>query len=58
MDIKNTPLIIGSVLLVMGLSGIVFSQFSVFWMWALVIAGIGVIVWVVVSKKGKDSVKK
>lgn len=44
--------------MIAGLSGIVFNQFSVFWMWALVIASISVIVWIVVSKKDTDVVKK
>jgi len=60
MNIKNAPLTIGIVLLLAGLIGIVFSQFSVFWMWLLVASGIVVIVWavVVMSKKDKDVVKK
>jgi membrane-bound ClpP family serine protease len=55
---KSTPLTIGIILLVVGLIGIVFSQFSVFWMWALVIAGIITIIWTGLSKKDKDVTKK
>ena len=55
---KNTPLTIGIILLAVGLIGLVFSQFSVFWMWVLVILGIIVIVWTGLSKKEKDDVKK
>jgi len=59
MSMKNAPLSIGIVLLVAGLIGIVFSQFSVFWMWLLFVSGIAVIVFAVVkSRKDKDVVKK
>jgi membrane-bound ClpP family serine protease len=55
MNIKNTPLLIGTILLIVGLVGLVFNQLSVFWVWLLVILGIIVIAWtVVVSKKDKD----
>lgn len=56
---KSTPLTIGVILLVVGLIGLVFSQFSVFWMWVLVIIGIAMIVWTGMAKKeGKDIEKK
>jgi hypothetical protein len=56
---KNAPLLIGIILLGAGLIGIVFSQFSVFWVWILMILGIVVIVRTVVSlKKNKDVEKK
>jgi predicted membrane protein len=58
MNIKNTPLTIGIILLAIGLLGIVFSQFSVFWMWLLVIVGIVMIIWTGLSKKDKNAVKK
>lgn len=58
-NMKNAPLTIGIILLVAGLAGIVFSQFSVFWMWLLVVLGIVVIVWTVVrSMKDKNVAKK
>lgn len=56
---KNSPLTIGIVLVAVGLIGIVFNQFSVLWMWALVIAGVVVIIWTGLSKKSdKDVTKK
>lgn len=55
---KNAPLTIGIILLVVGLLGIVFSLFSVFWMWAIVILGVVLIIWTGLSKKDKDVVKK
>ena len=55
---KNTPLTIGIILLVVGLLGIVFSLFSVFWMWVIVILGVVMIIWTGLSKKDKDVVKK
>jgi predicted ABC-type sugar transport system permease subunit len=56
---KNSPLTIGIILIAVGLIGIVFSQFSVLWMWALVIVGIVVIIWTGLSKKSnKDETKK
>lgn len=55
---KNAPLLIGTILLVVGLIGIVFSQFSVFWVWLLMILGIIVIAWTVVASKKDKVVKK
>ena len=55
---KSTPLTIGIILLVVGLIGLVFSQFSVFWMWVLVIIGAGVIVWTGMAKKGDKNIEK
>jgi len=55
---KNSPLTIGIILLVVGLLGIVFSLFSVFWMWVIVILGVIIIIWTGLSKKDKDVVKK
>ena len=55
---KNSPLTIGIILLVVGLLGIVFSLFSVFWMWVIVILGVVMIIWTGLSKKDKDVVKK
>ena len=55
---KNAPLTIGIILLVVGLLGIVFSLFSVFWMWVIVILGVIMIIWTGLSKKDKDVVKK
>lgn len=55
---KNAPLTTGIILLVIGLVGILFSQFSIFWMWVLVIVGIIVITWTVMQKKDKDILKK
>lgn len=55
MNIKSSPLLVGIILLVAGLIGLVFSQFSVFWLWLLVVVGIGVIVHTVLkSKKDKN----
>lgn len=42
--LKNTPLVVGVVLLVIGLAGLV-SNFSVFVMWAFVIAGVLGVLW-------------
>jgi hypothetical protein len=55
---KNAPLTIGIILLAVGLLGIVFSQFSVLWMWVIVILGIIIIIWAGWSKKDKDIAKK
>jgi len=55
---KSTPLTIGIILLVVGLIGLVFSQFSVFWMWVLVIIGIAVIVWTGMAKKEDKNIEK
>lgn len=56
---KNAPLTIGIVLLIIGLVGVVFSQFPKFWVWLFVVLGIAMIVWVVVkSKENKDIMKK
>lgn len=55
MNIKSSPLLVGIILLVAGLVGLVFSQFSVFWLWLLVVVGIAVIVHTVLkSKKDKN----
>jgi predicted membrane protein len=58
MNMKNSPLTIGIILLAVGLLGILFKQFSMFWMWVVVILGLGIIVWTGLSKKDKDVVKK
>ena len=55
---KSTPLTIGIILLAVGLIGLLFSQFSVFWMWVLVIIGIGVIVWTGMAKKEDKTIEK
>ena len=55
---KGAPLTVGSILLIVGLVGIVFSRFSVYWMWALVVAGIIVIIWTGLSPKDKNALKK
>jgi membrane-bound ClpP family serine protease len=55
---KSTPLTIGIILLVVGLIGLVFSQFSVFWMWVLVILGIAVIIWTGMAKKEDKTIEK
>ena len=55
---KNAPLTIGIVLLAVGLLGIVFSLFSVFWMWLLIVVGIVMIIWTGLSKKDKNTIKK
>jgi hypothetical protein len=55
---KSTPLTIGIILLVVGLIGLVFSQFSVFWMWVLVILGVAVIGWTGMAKKEEKGAEK
>ncbi|MDP3982007.1 MAG: hypothetical protein Q8P70_00425 [bacterium] len=54
---KNAPLTIGIVSLIIALIGVVFSQFFTFWIWFFVILGIGMIVWVIVNPKNKDTTK-
>jgi len=55
---KNAPLTIGVILLAIGLIGLVFSQFSVFWMWVLIVIGIAVVAWTVMAKKGDKNIEK
>lgn len=55
---KNAPLTTGIIMLAIGLLGLLLSQFSVFWMWLLIIIGIALIVWTGLSKKDKDIVEK
>lgn len=55
---KNIPLLIGVILLLAGLVGVVLSQFSIFWVWLLVVLGIIVIVWTIVVAKKEDNPEK
>ena len=55
---KNMPLTIGIILLAVGLIGLVFNQFSVFWMWLLVILGVVVVAWTGLTKKNDNNLEK
>jgi len=55
---KNMPLTIGIILLAVGLIGLVFNQFPVFWMWLFVILGVIVVAWTGLTKKNDNNLEK